>query len=301
MTYIAAMNFLWLEDIVALAAHGGFSRAAAARHVTQPAFSRRVRALEDWLGVELVDRSHQPVALTEAGRWFVGVARETLAAVARMPDDARAVADARAATIRIAATHALSLTFLPSWLRRFEGRLLAAPVELVSDVLSRGEDAMIDGRVQFLLCHAHPDVRGRLDGRCASVVVGRDVLVPVSAPYRGRPRHALDGARSVPLLANSAASGIGRIVAALRGPQLDAAGAATVFTADLVTVLVQMAVEGRGVAWLPRTLVADALRDRRLVVAAPPSWSIAIEVRLYRCDARLPAVADAFWDAVVAG
>jgi len=37
-----------------LAERRNFSRAAEARHVTQPAFSRRIRALEDWVGTPLV-------------------------------------------------------------------------------------------------------------------------------------------------------------------------------------------------------------------------------------------------------
>ena len=64
------MNLIWLDDFLTLAASGSFSRAAQERHMTQPAFSRRVRALEDWLGVVLFDRSTQPATLTEAGEWF---------------------------------------------------------------------------------------------------------------------------------------------------------------------------------------------------------------------------------------
>ena len=68
------MNFLWLEDFVALASTGNFSRAAEERHMTQPAFSRRIRALEEWLGVVLIDRATHPAVLTEAGEWFRSVA-----------------------------------------------------------------------------------------------------------------------------------------------------------------------------------------------------------------------------------
>ena len=52
-----SLNLSWLDDFMALAASGNFSRAAEERHMTQPAFSRRVRALEEWLGVDLFDRS----------------------------------------------------------------------------------------------------------------------------------------------------------------------------------------------------------------------------------------------------
>ncbi|RZA16369.1 MAG: LysR family transcriptional regulator, partial [Proteobacteria bacterium] len=41
------MELVWLEDLSALAEYGSFVRAAEARHITQPAFSRRVRSLEN--------------------------------------------------------------------------------------------------------------------------------------------------------------------------------------------------------------------------------------------------------------
>src|SRR4029453_13537548 len=96
----SAMNLIWLEDFLALASTGNFSRAAEERHMTQPAFSRRIRALEEWLGVVLIDRTTHPVALTEAGEWFRSVAQDILARVGQIPDEARAIADATSATLR---------------------------------------------------------------------------------------------------------------------------------------------------------------------------------------------------------
>src|SRR6478672_7476733 len=107
------MNLSWLDDFLALAASGNFSRAAEERHMTQPAFSRRVRALEEWLGTDLFDRSGQPATLTVAGKWFQDEALQLLSQVARLPGEACAVAGARSASLRFASTHALSFTFLP--------------------------------------------------------------------------------------------------------------------------------------------------------------------------------------------
>ena len=61
------MDIKWLEDLIALLEEGSITRAAQRRHVTQPAFSRRVRMLEDWLGVEIVDRSTKPVGILPVG------------------------------------------------------------------------------------------------------------------------------------------------------------------------------------------------------------------------------------------
>ncbi len=54
------MELKWLEDFVCLSNIGSFWKASEQRHVSQPAFSRRIRALEDWLGVTLIDRSSYP-------------------------------------------------------------------------------------------------------------------------------------------------------------------------------------------------------------------------------------------------
>ena len=68
------MELIWFEDYLALAETLNFSRAAELRHVTQPAFSRRIRALEGWIGAALFTRTTHGVALTPAGEHFHGQA-----------------------------------------------------------------------------------------------------------------------------------------------------------------------------------------------------------------------------------
>lgn len=300
------MNLTWLDDFLALAASGNFSRAAEERHMTQPAFSRRIRALEEWLGVVLFDRTSHPARLTETGEWFRGVAQEILARVARVPDEARAMFDASSATLRFASTHALSFSFLPGWLRGLEARTTVGPIQLVSDVMSQCEALMQQGRVQFLLCHSHPQVPGRLDpAGYRSVVVGQDQLLPVTAPDKaGRPRHALGGKGAakarLPVLAYTAESGLGRVLRTMLGAALDRAHVEPVFTAHLASVLKTMALDGRGVAWLPAQLIADELAAGRLVEAGGTAWRAALEIRLFRSVATLPPAAEAFWRAAAA-
>jgi DNA-binding transcriptional LysR family regulator len=64
------MDTIWLEDFLALVDLANFSRAAEHRNVTQPAFSRRIRMLEEWIGVALVDRDTHQIVLTPAGKRF---------------------------------------------------------------------------------------------------------------------------------------------------------------------------------------------------------------------------------------
>jgi len=297
------MNLSWLEDFFALVATGNFSRAAEERHMTQPAFSRRVRALEEWVGTSLFDRTSHPVTLTPAGAWFRGAAQELTARMARLPGEARAVAEAQSTTLRFAATHALSFTFLPRWLRGMESCTAVGPVTLVSDVMARCEAMLIESRVQFVLSHAHMQVSSQLaaDGH-PFARVGTDMLIPVSAPdAHGRPVHEITRASSAApllLLSYSAESGIGRILRELRGQALDRSPTQSVFTAHLASVLRTMALDGRGLAWLPQSLIAEDLASARLVAAAPPDWSVELELRLYRDRSPMGKAGEAFWSAV---
>lgn len=295
------LNFVWLDDFRALAATGNFSRAAEERHMTQPAFSRRIRALEEWLGADLFDRSTQPAKLTEVGEWFRSVADELLVRVARVPGEARIVAETSSVTLRIAATHALSFTFLPRWLRSLESRTTIGPVQLVSDVLQRCETLMLQSKVQFVLSHAHPQAKGALDvDTYLSAQIGIDRLIPVSLPNEdGTPQHCLSHQPDsvVPVLQYTDESGLGRIVRAVVGQRLELVPMRVAFTAHLASVLRTMVLDGRGMAWLPETLVEEDITAGRLVAAAGNDWHIPLEIRLYRDRSPAGNAAEAFWSA----
>ena len=102
---------------------------------------------------------------------------------------------------------------------------------------------------------------------------------------------------AVHLLSYSAESGLGRILRELKGPALDRLHAPNVLTAHLASVLRTMALDGRGLAWLPQLLVGDDIEAGRLVVAAPEDWSIDLEIRLYRHSDPIGDAAEEFWRA----
>src|SRR3954452_7439632 len=175
------MELKWLEDFVSLARTGSFSRSAEERHVTQSAFSRRVQALEGWLGVSLIDRSTYPTTLTAAGREF----RETAEEAVRMLHGSRTALQASVVRtskglVSVAALHTLALTFFPRWLRQIEARPGSLSSRLLPDDFHNCIQAAAEGGYDFLLTFCHPSVPILLDpGQFPHHVVGADTLVSV--------------------------------------------------------------------------------------------------------------------------
>lgn len=78
----------WIEDFIDLSKTGNFSVTAANRFVTQPALSRRIKQLEDWIGAPLFERRRKPIRLTSEGEAFMPAAEEMLAWMERARDRA---------------------------------------------------------------------------------------------------------------------------------------------------------------------------------------------------------------------
>ena len=297
------MEFTWLEDFLALVDCGNFSRAAELRHVTQPAFSRRIRALENWIGVDLFERDSHQVTLTEAGNRFRVVAGELLRLLLHGREEARQAGHNAVAKLKFAVTHALLLKFFPAWLHTWETKAELGAIHLLADNLQACEAFMLRGEAEFLLYHHHPAVASRLGpNRFRSVQVGDDRLVPVVAPNQaGQPRYVLPGApdAALPHLVYGLESGLRRILRTTQGDQNQQAWLEPVFISHLGAALKAMAQDGRGIAWLPLSVVRDDLDNGSLVRAGDESWDTLLEIRLLRPDSLLRPAAEKFWSLVV--
>jgi DNA-binding transcriptional LysR family regulator len=283
------VNSDWLEDFLALAEAGGFSRAAEKRYVSQPNLSRRIMALEEWAGATLVDRSSHTISLTPAGEAFLPIAQDLMRQLHQAQLLAQEVAEANHQKLKFAATHVLALTFFPVWLREIEVlRPINATIELTSDHMVACEDLMLGGHVQYLICHHHEDAPVRLNDRFRSVPIGSDRLIPVAAPSL-LSSCATD---ELPRLEFSSESGMGRILASSKLPERRGQ---VIFVSHLSSVLTAMARSGRGVSWSPLSQVAEDLERGTLQHAEAFGPPIDIEIRLWRHKSRMSSTAESLW------
>ena len=186
---------------------------------------------------------------------------------------ARSIRPRRQACLTIAATHVLSFTFFPKWVRGNERILALGNLNLISDSMQACEQMMLRGDAQFLLCHHHKDASSRLaflassraswsaSTRCFRLRACEKRRAAVVAG--GEPENTLPIARN-------------RDWADRRCPweAKDRAFALeTVFTSHLAATLLSMARAGDGMAWLPRTLAEEDISAGRLVEAGKPGFA----------------------------
>ena len=283
------METKWLEDFISLAETRSFSRSAQLRHVTQPAFSRRIQALEGWAGTDLVDRSSYPTRLTPAGQTLYSQAIEMLQSLQSTRAMLRGHSAAGQDVIEIAVPHTLAFTFFPSWvtsLREHFGPIKSRLIALnVHDAVLR----LVEGSCDLLIAYHHPSQPLQLDAtKYEMVSLGEETVAPwVKADAEGAPRYRLPGrpGQPLPYLGYAPGAYLGRVVDQLLKESGTAIHLDRVYETDMAEGLKVMALEGHGIAFLPQSAVRKEIKARKLVSALPPeidSLEAKMEIRAYR-------------------
>ena len=283
------METKWLEDFVSLAETRSFSRSAQLRHVTQPAFSRRIQSLEAWAGTDLVDRSNYPTRLTPAGETLYNQSLEMLQALQSTRAMLRGHTTAGQDVIEFAVPHTLAFTFFPAWvssLRETFGPIKSRLIALnVHDAVMR----MVEGSCDLLISYYHPSQPFQLDAeRYEMVSLGEEVVAPYVKPDAdGAPMFRLPGRAGQPLpyLGYAPGAYLGHMVDLILKQASTPIHFDRVYETDMAEGLKAMAIEGHGIAFLPYSAVKKELRARRLVSALPPDMrgmDVTMDIRVYR-------------------
>lgn len=292
------MDLKLFEDLIALANERSFVRAAEARHVTHPAFGRRIRALEDWAGTRLVDRSRSPVELTEAGRALLRQAQGTLTELNQMREELRGRhGGPNEAVFRLATGRSLARTTVADWLASLSKPrkpLHGQQVELVTRSMADVVQLLEQGEVDMVCCYEHPATSVRLSSqRYRYVTLKRDRLVPVSrADANGRTTHDLDGGDLIVYAPSLSLGALQRDHLRRNLTNVDSRTRCVCDSPDAIHELVR---RGLGIAWLPWSMVAAECRAGGLSVLGGRSDEVPFDVRLYRPRARQSALVEAIW------
>ncbi|MDR3511526.1 MAG: LysR substrate-binding domain-containing protein [Caulobacteraceae bacterium] len=295
------MNIGWLQDFLTVAETGNFTRAAESRNASQAAFSRRIMALEAWLGVTLIDRSVFPTRLTAEGERFRDRAVDILSQMSEARTELSGEAGPARDQVRIALPHALATGRLAGWSAEWAA---AGPIRYaittgnVHDMVT----ALVAGGVDLLICFHNPQQPVQLSAeQYERLVIGRERLRPYAAPaliarapgaWTGTARHP------IPLLMYSPGAYLGRMVEQVLEAAPVPLHGAPVLESDMADVLRAMAVAGLGVAWLP-DCTAEAAEPGALVALGDERWSLSMSIVAYRDRTMRRAAAQRLWRRLV--
>ena len=281
------METKWLEDFLSLAETRSFSRSASLRHITQPAFSRRIQALEAWAGVDLVDRSSYPTRLTAAGELLHSQALDMLGALQSTRNMLRSHQASGNDVIEFALPHSLGFSFFPHWVMDLRTRFGAFKSRLIALNVHDAVMHLTEGHCDLLIAYHHPSQPLQLNPqRYDMLSLGVETLAPYArANEQGEPLFRLDDshARSVPYLSYGAGAYLGRLVDVIAKEADAPLKLDPIYETDMAEGLKAMAIEGHGLAFLPASSVGKELESRRLVRACGSGrHELTMEIRIYR-------------------
>jgi DNA-binding transcriptional LysR family regulator len=147
------MDIRSLACFIAVAEDLHFRRAAERLHLTQPALSQRIHALEQEIGILLLERDRRHVALTPAGRAFLEPARSAVANAVLAKAQALRAVRGEIGRLRLGFTVIASYGVLPEAVRTFRTRFPDVAVELTEMNSPLLEAALAAGEIDLGVLH----------------------------------------------------------------------------------------------------------------------------------------------------
>lgn len=300
------MEFNWLKDYVTLAACRNFSRAAEERFVSQPAFSRRIRALENAVGVQLINRETLPLSLTTAGEVFLEQAQQMLRMLDETIERCQAVDAEDENIVRLAASQSIYTTYYTTEiLPRVDQSALTLDLNSVSWPADKFTAMLQQNHCDVIFTYWHNSMGFLAPLNVppySHLTLARDTLVPVArATSDGTPMFRLGSAEKtrVPLLAYGSVSVFRPIVESILAGRLGSANTLQVSQNALSSSVKAMILEGFGLGWLPRRMCEEELASGELVAAGGAEYEAPLEIRAYRSQENAKPRLDGLWAALL--
>lgn len=277
------MDLGWLEDYLALREVGSFTAAAERRNLSQPAFSRRIQALEAWLGVTLVDRTCRPHRFTPVAVENDGDLHRFLNQLYDLRSQLRGE-QTRASRLRVAVQHSLSICLFPRLVEDLRHGGFQPAYHLNCGDRSQCIEMMLRNEADLLICHETEKSPALIPANAAvRLLAGRDTIVLAGLPNAETPSAGnVRPGRPLSLLSYPQSSFFGTIIWDQAMPQLTAAyEVETVCISAFSSALRAMVLAGLGMAWLPRSLIGPDLKSNLLAAIEPEKFNHPLDIVVY--------------------
>ncbi len=274
------MEIKWIEDFLHLVETKNFSLAAEKRCVTQSAYSRRIRALENWIGVELFDRRSIPIRVTEQGQKFLPYAEKVLADINQIQAKFRPHSNPFKNEIKIITQHSLMLHFMPDFFMNFDFKNTKINVTSNLNGFESYFEDITTGSSDLFISYEVPEIHKKLIAvpHIKSIVVGLENMVPVVS-VASRDEFDWEASNTIPHLSLNSRAFITAIVRDKLRQHHKKLN--TVYEANLSESLLQMAKQGKGVTWLPYCVCKSEIEAGSVAVLNGPDLIVPSNIIAY--------------------
>ena len=290
------MHLKWLEDVIAVARAASLTEAANARRVTQPAFSRRLRALEDWLGTEIVDRSHKAASLTPVAHAHLEQIETLVRHFHRLRDDI-ALWRRHNGSLALVAQHSLATTVLPRLVVCLGRNQAIAEVRVQAADLPECHALLMDGGADILIAYETASDSPFPNENADHLTLATDRLIPVVASgVMGEISRTARHGGVIDVVSYPKAVFFGSVLHRHVLPALkDRNDIRIRCETALASGVMEMVLAGLGVGWVPRLLAGDKLDQGHLIDLSDMIGHVPLFIVATRLRSTAPGVADTAW------
>ncbi|MBS9717293.1 LysR family transcriptional regulator [Pseudohalocynthiibacter aestuariivivens] len=285
------MRLDWIEDILAVLDNGSLARAAEKRFLTQSAFTRRVRMIEDSIGATLFDRSRKPVALMPGVKALEPEMRRLSMQLRRLKHDLKQTTDPLSSVVSIACQHALTTTLSS----KIVGALTAGDRTVRMRSGNRDECLiqLFSGEADIAITYQIPGERTPILAQAFEAHdLGADRLIPVCIPDLEDSTHNGE----IPAIGYPSDVFLGQVFDRTIVPRLSNKVVLSPRAETALTLaMIQLVLDGIGVAWLPQSLILDHLAQKRLIKPSLNLPEQELEIKMIRLAEGQSPQNDAIW------
>lgn len=277
------MEAKWLEDFIALAQTRSFTRAADRCHSSQSALSRRIQALERWVGSPLVDRDAYPLELTEAGQRFLAVAVGLQGSVEAARQIVKTHHSAAAAPVRVLMQPDINPALLADALLRADDDALPLNTRIATACAQECFSRLASDEADLLVLQQHatlPLVMDLLRHQTLSVAHEAFVLCG-RADLRRRLAAHDEASGPLTMIEYAPSTYLAQVAAMLVSGAGRPAGVRRGCEADNAATVLAMVRAGAGVGFVPGSWVHDDI-ERGHLFALGAQWQSELETVVVR-------------------
>jgi len=294
------MRLEWIEDILAVIEHGSMQKASEHRFQSQPAFSRRIKSIEAYLRVPLVDRTTKPAQIRPEVARYRDRMQELARALRNLKNELRQQQAEPAKPVVLVSQHSITASHCSSLVASLNPEAQER-ITLRSENWDECFTLLMKREADIGLIYSVQDIVPLLDDTLIERHrIGRDWLIPVFSTAHLRQLNQWFARGELPIIAYPNEVFMGTVMSRYILQRLDSPDYVRLKTETALTIAgLHLAAAGLGIAWVPQSLAQRGLNEGTLTNMSDSLPSAELELIAMRLKGAAVERKERVWQALI--